>query len=152
MIRAEITVRRYDRSSCLICQDEGWHSASFIHCWWKYEHKKGKAKQKKSSKWQMTRNPFSFLTLLQPHLLNHSHKCFSSTAVGRLSRDREQHDEQEDTCRCKEDVFAFLILIPNIQYHRILLRVMDRLPENILYCRLHWNARSWALLECMSWL
>lgn len=65
MVRAEITVRRYNRSSCLICQDEGWHSASFIHCQWKYERdlrhlvlaQKGKAK--KSSKWQMTRNPFS---------------------------------------------------------------------------------------------
>lgn len=26
MFRGEITVRRYDRSSCLICQSEGWHS------------------------------------------------------------------------------------------------------------------------------
>lgn len=69
MIRAEITVRRYDGSSCLVCQDEGWHSASFIHCWWKYERdlrhlalaqKKGKAKQKKAlnDKWHVILSHF----------------------------------------------------------------------------------------------
>lgn len=160
MIRAEITVRRYDRSSCLICQDEGWHSASFIHCWWKYEQdlrhlalaQKRESKAKKSSKWQMTRNPFSFLTLLQPHLLHHSHKYFPCRAVGRLTGDRGQRDKQEDVRRCEEDIVAFLVLIANIQDQLTLLRFMDRLPESILCRRLHWDARSWALLECLSWL
>lgn len=69
MIRAEITVRRYDRSSCLICQDEGWHSASFIHCWWKYEgdlrhlapaQKKEKQSKKKApnDKWHVILSHF----------------------------------------------------------------------------------------------
>lgn len=159
MIRAEITVRRYDRSSCLICQDEGWHSASFIHCWWKYERdlrhlalaqkRESRAKKALNDKWHV--------------ILSHFWPCCSltcSTTATNIFHGEPSADwlatEGSVTCRktCADvrKTSSPSFLIANIQDQLTFLRFMDRLPESILCRRLHWDARSWELLECMSWL
>lgn len=130
MIRAEITVRRYNRSSCLMCQDEGWRSASFIHCRWKYEGdlrhlvlaQKGKGKTKKAAndKWHV------ILSYFWPR---RSLGCSTTAAnifrwepSSDLSRD-EQVFVRRRSGR-EEDAFAFLLLIANIQWQPTLFAVV----------------------------